>query len=54
VQKTLAAWPFDPLALLVLSRAEDGLGHREDARRYGAQAIGLWMGDIAKLNAAVI
>ncbi|MBA2589340.1 MAG: hypothetical protein H0U98_12035, partial [Alphaproteobacteria bacterium] len=54
VQKTLAAWPYDPLALLVLSRAENALGHREEARRTRGQAIGLWMGDIATLNAAAI
>ena len=53
-QKSLTAWPADPLALVVLSRANDGLGHHEDARRYDAQAIGLWMGDIAKVNVAAI
>ena len=53
-QKSLTAWPSDPLALLVLSRANDGLGQHEDARRYDAQAIGLWMGDIAKVNVAAI
>jgi tetratricopeptide (TPR) repeat protein len=53
-RKSLAAWPSDPLALLVLSRANDGLGHHEDARRTDAQAIGLWMGDIAKVNVAAI
>jgi hypothetical protein len=40
--------------LLVLSKANDGLGHHEDARRYDAQAIGLWMGDISKVNVATI
>lgn len=54
VQKTLLAWPYDPLALLVLSRAHDELGDKAQARHYGAQAIGLWMGDIAKVNAAAI
>ncbi len=53
-QKSLAAWPSDPLALLVLSRANDGIGHHDDARRYDAQAIGLWMGDIAAVNVAGI
>lgn len=53
-QKSLSAWPSDPLALLVLSRANDGLGQHEDARRYEAQAIGLWMGDIAKVNVATL
>ncbi|HEX4636242.1 MAG TPA: hypothetical protein VH189_08675, partial [Rhizomicrobium sp.] len=53
-QKSLSAWPSDPLALLVLSKANDALGHHEDASRYDAQAIGLWMGDIAKVNDAAI
>jgi len=53
-QKSLATWPADPLALLVLSQANDGLGHHEEARRYDAQAIGLWFGDIGKVNAATI
>jgi tetratricopeptide (TPR) repeat protein len=53
-RKSLTAWPSDPLALLVLSQANDGLGHHEDARRTDAQAIGLWMGDIAKVNVATI
>ncbi len=53
-QKSLSAWPADPLALLVLSKADDGLGHYEDGRRYDAQAIGLWMGDIVKVNVATI
>jgi len=53
-RKSLSAWPADPLALLILSKANDGLGHHEDARRYDAQAIGLWMGNISKVNAATI
>jgi tetratricopeptide (TPR) repeat protein len=53
-EKSLLAWPNDPLALLVLSKANDGLGHHEDARRYDAQAVGLWMGDIAKVNVGTI
>ena len=53
-QKSLVAWPSDPLALLILSRADDGLGHHEEARRADAQAIGLWMGDIARVNVAAI
>jgi tetratricopeptide (TPR) repeat protein len=53
-RKSLAAWPSDPLALLILSRANDGLGHHEDARRTDAQAIGLWMDDIAKVSVATI
>ncbi len=53
-QKSLTVWPADPLALLVLSRANDGLGHHDDARRYDAQAIGLWLGDISKVKEATI
>jgi hypothetical protein len=53
-QKSLSAWPADPLALRILSKANDGFGHHEDARRYDAQAIGLWMGDIVKVNVATI
>jgi len=53
-QKSLVTWPSDPLALLVLSRASDGLGQHQDARRDEGQAIGLWMGDISKVNAATI
>jgi tetratricopeptide (TPR) repeat protein len=53
-QKSLSAWPSDPLALLVLSKASDGLGRHQDASRYDAQAIGLWMGDISKMNIAAI
>jgi len=53
-QKSLTAWPADPLALLILSKANDGLGKHEDARRYEAQALGLWLGDIRKVNTATI
>jgi tetratricopeptide (TPR) repeat protein len=53
-ENSLSAWPNDPLALRILSKANDGLGHHEEARRTDAQAIGLWMGDISKVNAATI
>ena len=53
-QKSLSAWPYDPLALLILSRANDGLGKREEARRYEAQAIGLWMGNLSRVSIATI
>ena len=53
-QKSLIAWPYDPLALLILAKANDGLGKRDEARRYEGQAIGLWMGDISKVNAATL
>ena len=52
--KSLVAWPSDPLALLVLSRANDALGDHQEARRHDAQAIGLWHGDIAQVNVATI
>jgi tetratricopeptide (TPR) repeat protein len=51
---SLAGWPDDPLALLVLSRAEDGLGRAADARHDDATAIGSWEGDIAKIDVAII
>jgi tetratricopeptide (TPR) repeat protein len=53
-QKSLVAWPSDPLALLVLSRAQDALGNHDAAGRYRGQAVGLWMGDIAAMNVAGI
>jgi len=53
-QKSLSGWPADHLALLVLSKANDGLGRHEDARRFDAQALGLWMDDIHKVNEATI
>ena len=53
-QKSLVAWPSDPLAMMVLSRANDGLGRRDEARHYQAQAIGLWMGDVGKINLAMM
>jgi len=51
---SLKRWPDDPLALLVLSRAEDGLGRMADARHDDAAAIGNWEGDIAKVDIATI
>ena len=51
---SLKAWPADPLALLVLSRAEDGLGRNLQARHDDEEAIGDWEGDIAKVDVAVI
>jgi tetratricopeptide (TPR) repeat protein len=52
--RSLKDWPADPLALLVLSRAEDALGRAADARHDDAQAIGNWEGDLAKVDVAVI
>jgi len=53
-QSSLAGWPADPLALLVLSRADDRLGLAADARRAEAAAIGNWEGNIAKVDITVI
>ena len=53
-QKSLEAWPNDPLTLHVLAQAEDRLGRSPDARRHDAQAVGLWMGDIAKVDVALM
>jgi tetratricopeptide (TPR) repeat protein len=51
---SLNGWPADPLALLILSRAEDRLGRTAEARHDDAEAIGDWEGDIAKVDVAVI
>jgi tetratricopeptide (TPR) repeat protein len=53
-EKSLTAWPSDPLALRVLSQAESHLGRTAKARGHDAQAIGLWMGDIAKVDLALM
>jgi Flp pilus assembly protein TadD len=53
-QKSLSVWPDDPLALHVLSQAEDKLGKSADAHRHDGQAIGLWMGDITKVDVALM
>jgi tetratricopeptide (TPR) repeat protein len=47
---SLKSWPADPLTLLILSRAEDGLGRAADARHDEAQAIGDWEGDLGKVD----
>ena len=49
-KKSLQGWPNDALALLVLSRAEDGLGHFADARHDEAAAMGNWEGNISKVD----
>ncbi len=51
---SLNGWPADPLALLILSRAEDELGQAAQARHDDASAIGDWQGDIAKVDVMVI
>lgn len=53
-KKSLQGWPYDGLALLVLSRAEDGLSQSAEARHDAAAAIGNWEGDIAKVDMAGI
>lgn len=49
-QASLKDWPGDPLALLVLSRAEDGMARAREARAHNAQALGLWEGDLARVD----
>lgn len=53
-QASLAAWPTDPMALLVRARAEDALGQVADARHDNATAIGTWEGDIGKVDIATL
>jgi hypothetical protein len=43
-QASLAVWPDDALALLVLARAEDKLGDKADARRDLVDARKAWHG----------
>ncbi len=45
-RKSLAAWPADPLALLVLSKAEEGLKQNGPARRDLREAQRDWQGDL--------
>jgi tetratricopeptide (TPR) repeat protein len=51
-QQSLAGWPGDPLALLVLAKAEDGLGKTAEARHHMAAALGTWEGDLARTDIA--
>ena len=51
---SLKGWPDDPLALLIRSRAEDGLGHAAEARRDDAEATRTWQGDMTKVDSAII
>jgi len=53
-KESLKSWPNDALALLVLSRAEGGLGHTADARHAAAAAVGSWEGNLAKVDVAEI
>jgi hypothetical protein len=51
---SLEHWPNDPLALLALARAEEGLGNREAAAAALARAQAGWAGDIAQVPLARI
>jgi tetratricopeptide (TPR) repeat protein len=51
---SLKGWPGDPLALVILSRAEDGLGRTAQARHDDEEAIGNWEGDLARVDVAGI
>lgn len=51
---SLEAWPNDPLALLALSKAEEGLGNREAAAATLARARAGWKGDVAGVPLARI
>jgi tetratricopeptide (TPR) repeat protein len=53
-QKSLVGWPNDPLALRILSQAEAALGRASEAREHNAKAVGLWMGDIGKIDLALM
>ena len=53
-EASLAAWPGDPLALLVLSRAEAKLGKTSDAKAHLMQARKGWHGDLAKVKVEMI
>jgi tetratricopeptide (TPR) repeat protein len=51
---SLEAWPNDPLALLALSKAEEGLGNREAAAAALARARSGWNGDVTGVPLARI
>ena len=46
--------PRDGLALVVLSRAEERLGHIDSARQHRDEAKKAWLGDIDKIDLATI
>jgi len=48
-RKSLTAWPQDPLALLVLSKAEEGLKQTGAARRHLSEARKVWKGDLSTI-----
>lgn len=48
-RRSLAAWPQDALALLVLSKAEEGLKQTGAARRHLAEARRDWKGDLSTI-----
>jgi tetratricopeptide (TPR) repeat protein len=45
-KKSLEAWPNDALALLVLSKAEEGLGQAATAAEHRAAAVRSWQGKL--------
>jgi hypothetical protein len=51
---SLAGWPRDALALLILSQAEMRLGHPLEAHHDDAQSIGSWEGDLARIDIETI
>ncbi|MBV9550305.1 MAG: hypothetical protein JO256_11610 [Alphaproteobacteria bacterium] len=53
-EASLKAWPGDPLALLVLSRAQDRLGRAAEARHAEEAATGNWESDISKVDLATL
>jgi len=53
-ETSLKAWPDDPMALVVLSRAEEALGRKDAARDHIARAQKLWRGDLSKAKIETI
>ena len=51
---SLQTWPDDPLTLLILSRAKEGLGRAAESRDDSAKAAAMWEGDIAKVDVTII
>lgn len=53
-EASLKDWPDDPMALLVLSRAEEAMGRKDAARDHIAKARKLWRGDLSKAKLETI
>jgi tetratricopeptide (TPR) repeat protein len=49
-QASLAKWPNDPMALVVLAEAERDLGKAVEAQAHFAQARKGWMGDLTQVS----